>query len=127
MPENPPTLRQLLHEFTADWVRLDEPIEFDFIDWGTGRGEVAGCVVTGLTGRQFEGRHVQALEYDWIEPRNPAEPAPWSVWANMWGAWFVYHAPTATFLPVAIDTAEAAHAGDPRLTGLRSLRRASDV
>jgi hypothetical protein len=64
MPTKPPSLRQLLHEFTADYALLDEPLEFTYTEWSHGRAELARCVVTGLTVRQFKGRLVQTLTYE---------------------------------------------------------------
>lgn len=64
MTDNPPTLRQLLHEFTADYALLDEPLEFTYTEWSHGTAELARCVVTGLTVRQFKGRLVQTLKYE---------------------------------------------------------------
>jgi hypothetical protein len=60
----PPTLRQLLHGFTSDYALLDEPLEFTYTEWSDGRAELARCVVTGLTVRQFKGRAVQTLTYE---------------------------------------------------------------
>jgi hypothetical protein len=64
MADSPPTLRQLLHAFTADCALLDEPLEFTFTEWVNGAPELARCVVTGLTVRQFKGRAVQTLTYE---------------------------------------------------------------
>jgi hypothetical protein len=67
MTDKPPTLRGLLHEFTANYALLDEPLEFDFTDWESGTPELTRCVVTGLRVRQFKGRLVQSLKYEIVE------------------------------------------------------------
>jgi hypothetical protein len=51
------------------------------------------------------------------------EFTPWSVWESG-GRWFVYHAPTDSFLPIVRDAAEAVRPGDPVLVGLRPLGKA---
>ena len=67
MQDRPPTLRELLHAFTADYALLDEPLEFDYTDWESGTPELTRCVITGLTVRQFKGRLVQSLKYEILE------------------------------------------------------------
>lgn len=67
MRDKSPTLRELIHEFTADCALLDEPLEFDFTDWESGTPELTRCVVTGLRVRQFKGRPVQSLTYEIFE------------------------------------------------------------
>ena len=67
MQDKSPTLRELIHEFTADCALLDEPLEFDFTDWESGTPELTRCVVTGLRVRQFKGRLVQSLKYEILE------------------------------------------------------------
>jgi hypothetical protein len=67
MTDKLPTLRELLHEFTADCALLDEPLEFSYTDWEPGAAGLTRCVVTGLTVRQFKGRLVQSLTYEILE------------------------------------------------------------
>lgn len=66
----PPTLQQLLHELTAPYTHMDQPLYFHYYeDSSTGPGSAYRCVVTGVSVRQVDGRPVQSLEFEYVNDR----------------------------------------------------------
>lgn len=62
-----------------------------------------------------------------LDPADAADPVsaePWSVWIDQWGSWWVFHAATGKFYPVARGTDEAI---DAEALGLRGAKPAAEA
>ena len=78
MPDRPLTLKELIHELTAEYTMADEPV---FVSgWDSAGGHVTYAVV-GISVRMWHGKSVQSLklcsvdEYD-TAPRQPGQVPP---------------------------------------------------
>ena len=59
-PEDTPlTLKELVHELTAEWTMADEPV---IVSGWDSAGEYTEFTVTGISVRQWHGKTVQTLK-----------------------------------------------------------------